>query len=121
VQSYKSGRAFRVGPGSGLRLSKYFEPNSDLHATLFHNIKSNDFFDFFLSSCRFVVLTAVTSVSEVIVTFHQLILFANTAAFFILCWDESHTVFEKATTVRKLARDGVASKRSITHAILGLV
>jgi len=39
---------------------------------------------------------------------------------FILRWDLSHTVFEKATSVRKLARDGVASKRSITHAILGL-
>jgi len=25
-QSYKSGRAFRVGPGSGLSLSKYFGP-----------------------------------------------------------------------------------------------
>jgi len=25
------------------------------------------------------------------------------------------------TTVRKLARDGVASKRPITHAIIGLV
>ena len=37
---------------------------------------------------------------------------------FILCWYESHTVFEKATAVRKFARDGVASKRSITHAIL---
>jgi len=29
-------------------------------------------------------------------------------------------VLGKATAVRKLARDGVASKRSITHAILGL-
>jgi len=39
---------------------------------------------------------------------------------FILCRDLSHTVFEKATAVWKLAGDGVASKRSITHAILGL-
>jgi len=39
---------------------------------------------------------------------------------FILCWDSSHTLVEKATAVRKLARDGVASKRSITHAILDL-
>jgi len=66
------------------------------------------------------VLTAVTSVSEVIVIFLQLILFANTAAIFILCWNESHTVLEKVTTVRKLSRDGVASKRSTTHANLGL-
>jgi len=66
------------------------------------------------------VLNAVTSVREVIVIFLLLILFANTAAFFILCWDESRTLFEKATAVRKLARDGFASKRSIAHAILGL-
>ena len=46
---------------------------------IFCNIKSNDFF---LSWRTFVVLTAVMSVSEVIVTFLQLILFANTAAFF---------------------------------------
>jgi len=39
---------------------------------------------------------------------------------FILCWDWSHTFLEKATAVRKLARDGVASKRSMTHAMLGL-
>jgi len=47
VQSYKSGRAFRVGPGSGLSLSKYFEPISDLHTTLFYDIKSEDFLTFF--------------------------------------------------------------------------
>jgi len=35
-------------------------------------------------------------------------------------WLKSCTVFEKATAVRKLARDGVVSKRSITYAILGL-
>jgi len=64
------------------------------------------------------VLTSVTSVSEVI--FLQLILFANTAAFFYtLLVLVSHS-YEKTTAVRKLARDGVASKRSITHAILGL-
>jgi len=33
------------------------------------------------------VLTEVASVSEVIVTFFQLILFANTDAFFFLCSD----------------------------------
>jgi len=49
VQSYKSGRAFRIGPGSGLSLSKYFGPAYKK----FYNIKSNDFFfrevDFFYS------------------------------------------------------------------------
>jgi len=46
---------------------------------LFYSIKSDDFF---LSRRKFVVLTAVASVNEVIVIFLQLILFANTAAFF---------------------------------------
>jgi len=95
VQSYKSGRAFRVGPCSGLSLSKYFESISGLHTKLFYNIKSNDFFDFFLSWRRFVVLTAVASVSEVLLTFIQLFLFANTAAFFysLLGW-VSHCLWE---------------------------
>jgi len=79
VQNYKSGRAFRVGPVSGLILSKFFGPISSLHTKRFYNITSNDFF---LSWRRFVVLTAVTSVSEVIAIFLQLILFANTAVFF---------------------------------------
>jgi len=69
VQSYKSGRA-RAWVCQNI---------SGLHTKLFCNIRSNDFF---LSWHRFVVLTAVTPVSEVIVIFLQLILFANTAAFF---------------------------------------
>jgi len=40
---------------------------------------------------------------------------------FVLRLDWSHTLFEKVTAVRKLARDGVASERSITNAILGLM
>ena len=52
---------------------------SGLHIKLFYGIRSKDFF---LSLCRFVVLSAVTSVSEVIVIFLQLIRFENTAAFF---------------------------------------
>jgi len=51
--------------GSGLSLSKYFWPFSGLHTKRFYNIKSNDFF----SWRRFVVLTTVNSVSEVIVIF----------------------------------------------------
>jgi len=78
VQSYKSGQAFRVGSGSGLRLSKYFRPISGLHKKLFITLRITTFF----SWRRFVVLTAVTYVSEVIVSFLQLLLFANTAAFF---------------------------------------
>ena len=108
-----SGRAFRVGRGSGLSLSKYFGP---AYKT-FYNIKSNDFL---LSWGRFLLLTAVTSVSEVIVIFLQLICLQTQLRSFILCWDWSHTAFEKATAVRKLAHDGVVSKRSITFAILGL-
>jgi len=70
-QSCKSGRAFRVGPGSGLILSKCFGP-------AYNNIQSNYFF----FRDRFVVLTVVSFVSAVIVIFLQLILLANTAAFF---------------------------------------
>ena len=33
-----------LGPGSGLSLSKYFVPISDLHIKLFYNIRSNVFF-----------------------------------------------------------------------------
>jgi len=66
VQSCKSGRAFRIGTGSGLSLSKYFGLISGLHTKLFYSIRSKDFF---LSCRRFVVLTAVASVSEVIVIF----------------------------------------------------
>jgi len=81
VQSYKSGRAFRIELGSGLSLSKYFGLISDLHTKLFYGIRSTGN-DFFLSWSRFVVLTAVTSVSEVIVISLELILFANTAALY---------------------------------------
>jgi len=66
------------------------------------------------------VLIAVTSMSEVIVDFLQLIMFANTTSFFYSLLGLVSHFFEKATTVRKLARDSFASKRSITHAILGL-
>jgi len=66
-----SGRA-----GLGLKFVKIFRACIQ---NFFITLKSNDFF---LSWRRFVVLTAVTSVSEVIVIFLQLILFANTAAFF---------------------------------------
>jgi len=63
---YKSGRASRIGPDSGFSLSKYFGLISGLHTKLFYSIRSNDFF---LWWRRFVVHTAVTSVSEVIVIF----------------------------------------------------
>jgi len=64
VQSYKSGRAFRDGLGFKVCLNI-----SGLHTKLYYNIKSNDFF---YSWRRIVVLSAVTSVSEVIVIFLQL-------------------------------------------------
>jgi len=56
VQSYKSGRGFRVGLSSGLSLSKYVGPISGLHTKFFCSIKSNVCF---LSWSRFVVLAAV--------------------------------------------------------------
>jgi len=67
-----------------------------------------------------IVLTAVTSVSEVIVIFLQLILLAKTAAFFCsLLGLVSHS-FAKATVERKLVRDGIESKRSIPYPFLRL-
>jgi len=73
------GADLQVGPGFSGRLGlKVCQNISGLHTKLFYNIKSNDFF---LSWRRFVVLNAVTSVSDLIVIFVQLILFANTAAF----------------------------------------
>jgi len=67
------------------------------------------------------VLTAETSVSEVIVTILQLILFANTAAFFSsLLGLVSHSFWEGDRGEEIGWSDGVAWKRSITHSILGL-
>ena len=73
------GAVLEVGPGSGLSLSKYFGPISGLHKKLFYSIKSNVCF---LSWRRFVLLTAVTSVSEAIVICLHVILFEITTAFF---------------------------------------
>jgi len=64
VQSCKSGRAFGIGPGSGLSLSKYFGMISGLHINFFMALGVRIFF-----FRDVVVLTAVTSVSEVIVIF----------------------------------------------------
>jgi len=71
----------RVVSLAGLSLPKYFGPISGPHAKLFYNIESNHFF---LSWRRFVVFTAVTSVSEVI--FLQLIVCKHSCILF-LCWD----------------------------------
>jgi len=75
----KSGTPFWVGPGSGLSLSNCFGPISGLHTKLFSDIQIVSIFSFVMYNC---CAHRVTSVSEVIVTFFQLILFANTAAFF---------------------------------------
>jgi len=100
-----------------VRRAGIFHQNvSGLHTKSFHNMQRNDFF---LSWPTFVVFTTGTSVNEAIVIFLQLILhlFAHTVKFFCSLL----TLFlRKQTVVRKLARDGVASKRLITYAILGL-
>jgi len=115
-QTCKSGRAFRVGPGSGLSLSKCFGPISGTHTQVFIPFEVT----IFLSSSTFVLITGVTSVSDVIVIFLQLIPFENTAAFFCsLLGLVSHS-FPEGAVVRKLERDGTVSKRSITYAILRL-
>jgi len=75
--------ACRVGPGfepgSGLKLVKLFWADFGPAYTSFLYHSNNDFF---LSRSTFVLLTVVTSVSEVTMTFLQLVIFANTAAFF---------------------------------------
>ena len=85
---------------------EYFGLTSGLHTKLFYNIKSNDFF---LSRRRFALLTTVTSVSEMIVIFLQLILHANTVALFCsILGLISHSFVEEVST----------SKRLIPHPIL---
>jgi len=49
------------------------------------------------------MLTAGSSVSEVIVIFLQVILFASTAAFFVLCSDSSRLFLRRRTPVRKIS------------------
>ena len=56
------------------------------------------------------MLTAATSVSAVTVIFLQLIRFASTAAFFCSLLGIAHTLFEKATPERKLAREGIVEE-----------
>jgi len=67
-----------VGAAFSGRLSKCFGPISGLHTKLFYNIKSNYFF---LPWRTFVVLTGELLWVKWL-WFFQLILFANTAAFF---------------------------------------
>jgi len=88
--------------GFGLSLSKFFGPISGLHTKLFYNIQSNEYF---LSWRKVVVLTVVTSVSEIIVNFLKLIPCANTAVFFCSLLGLVPHVFEKGTTVHDFAWD----------------
>jgi len=103
--------------GSGRVRAQVCQNVSGLHTQVFYTIRSNDFF---LSRSAFFLLTVVTSVKEVVVIFLQLILFANTAAFFCFLLGLVSYTFSEGTAVRKLARDGNSSKRSITYAILHL-
>jgi len=66
------------------------------------------------------VLPAVTSVSKMNTIFLQIIPFANTAVFFCSLLELVSHSFEKVRAVNKLARDGIASQRSITLTILGV-
>ena len=79
VQSCKSDQAFQIGPGSGLSLSKFFRP---AYKT-FYGIRSNNFF---LSWRRFVVLTAITSVNEVIVIFSADSVCKHSCVLFFSAW-----------------------------------
>ena len=78
VAGCKSARTFRVGPGSGLSLSKCFRSILGVDTKLFITFRVT----IFCFPDTFFVLTTVTSVSEVILNFLQLILFASTATFF---------------------------------------
>ena len=62
----------------------------------------------------------VTSVSEVIAMFLQLILFANTAVFFHSLLGLVSHCFWEGDSGEEISAGGVATKRSIIHAILGL-
>ena len=63
----------------------------------------------------------VTFVSEMNVTFSSANSICKYSCVLLIFSRSSLTLFfEKSTEVTKLARDGVASKRSITYAILGL-
>jgi len=84
------GPGFSGRAGFGPEFVKMFQADFGPAYKSFCNIKSTDFF---LSWRRFVLLTAVTSVSEMI--FLQQILFANTAAFFYsLLRFDSHSFWE---------------------------
>jgi len=63
-----------------------------------------------------IVLTTVTSVTEVILNFPQLIVKLENSV--LLCSVQFHTLFEKATVVRKLPPHGVKSKRSAVAALV---
>ena len=64
--------------GPSVSLSKYFGPIAGLHTKFFNNTKSNNFF---LPWCTFVMVNALTYVSQVMAIFLQIILLANTSAF----------------------------------------
>jgi len=64
------------------------------------------------------VTTAVNSVSELIMIFFSKFYLQTLLRSFALCSGLVSRCFEKATTVRKLAGNGVALKRPITYTIL---
>jgi len=109
-QSCKSGRV------SGLSLSKCFGPISGLHTKLFYNIKRVMIFFFrdvhllcsLQNFCEWSDFTSANSICK-----HSCVLLFSAQI-------NPITVFEKATVVRKSARDGFVSKRSITYAMFGL-
>jgi len=106
----------RAGPDLRFKFVKVFRVDFGPAYKTCHNIKSSDFF---LSWCKFIVLTAVTSVSGVIVTFLQLFLFANTAAFFCsLLGLVSHSFWEGDSVGEVISTWWLWVK--ISHAILGL-
>jgi len=103
--------------GFELKFVKCFRPILGLHPKLFYNIQSNDFFfrevDL-LCSRRWHLWV------KIVIFFLQLNLFANTAAFFCSLLGVMLHSFWEGHRVRKLAGNGIASKKSVALAILGL-
>jgi len=91
MKSDQVGPGFLGWAGFGLKFVKMFRADfGPAYTSFFYTIQSNDFFR---SWSTFYLLTVVTSVSEVIVIFIQVILFPNTTALILFSIRISATHF----------------------------
>ena len=106
------------GPSSGLSSSKCFGPISVPHTQVCYTTGSNEFV---LSWRTFLLLTAVTSVSEGDFSWANSICKHSCVPLFSARISVTHFNRRQLPAVRKLAPSGIASKRSsITYVILRL-